>query len=47
MNGEAKILKIKGEYFNIGSKLGYLKASLLFATKSIYKDEIKNYINKL
>jgi UTP--glucose-1-phosphate uridylyltransferase len=47
LNGEAKILKIKGEYFNIGSKLGYLKASLLFATKSIYKDEIKDYINKL
>lgn len=47
LNGEAKILKIKGEYFNIGSKLGYIKASLLLATKSIYKDEIKDYINKL
>ena len=47
MNGEAKILKIKGEYFNIGSKLGYLKASLLYATKSIYKKEIKDYISKL
>ena len=47
LNGEAKIVKIKGEYFNIGSKLGYLKASLLFATKSIYKDDIKDYINKL
>ena len=47
LNGEAKIIKIKGEYFNIGSKLGYLKASLLFATKSIYKDDIKDYINKL
>ena len=47
LNGEAKIIKIKGDYFNIGSKLGYLKASLLFATKSIYKDDIKDYINKL
>ena len=47
LNGEAKIVKIKGEYFNIGSKLGYIKASLLFATKSIYKDDIKDYINKL
>jgi len=47
LNGEARIIRIKGEYFNLGSKLGYLKASLLFATKSIYKDEIKDYISKL
>ena len=47
LNKEAKILKIKGEYFNIGSKLGYIKASLLFAMDSIYKDELKDYINKL
>ncbi len=47
LNGQAKIIKIKGEYFNIGSKLGYIKASLLLASKSVYKDEIKDYINKL
>ena len=47
LNGEAKLIRIEGEYFNLGSKLGFLKASINAALKTDYKDELLEYINKL
>ncbi len=47
LKGEVKCYKLDGKYFNIGDKIGYIKASINYAMKTKYKDELKNYIKSL
>lgn len=42
------VYKYKGNYFNIGSKLGYIKASIYYALKDEKeKEELKKYLNNI
>ena len=46
--GEVIGYKYQGKYFNLGDKLGYLKASLYYAMQDENKkDELKEFIQTL
>lgn len=42
--GEVKALWYNDEYFNVGDKLGFIKASIHYGLKSDYKDELVSYL---
>jgi len=44
---EVRALKYEGEYFNIGSKLGLLKANIYFGLKNDELNEINDYIKEI
>ncbi len=47
LKGKVKCYPIDGKYFNIGDKIGYIKASINYALKSSYKDELIDYIKNI
>ena len=47
MKGKVKCYPLDGKYFNIGDKIGYIKASINYAMKSSYKDELIDYIKNI
>ena len=46
--GEVKALWYNNEYFNVGEKLGFIKASIYYGLKNNdYKDELINYLKSV
>lgn len=47
-NGEVKAVWYNDEYFNIGEKLGFIKASIYYGLKNMnYKDEFTYYLKSV
>ena len=47
-NKTLAVKKIRGEYFDVGSQIGYIKASIYFALKDKNtKNDINNYIKEV
>ena len=45
---DVRVLLYEGEYFDIGNKLGFLKANIHYGLKNEkFKDELLNYINSI
>lgn len=44
---DVKCYLIDDKYFNIGSKTGYIKASINYCLKSNYKDDLINYLKEI
>ena len=44
---DVKCYLINDKYFNIGSKTGYIKASINYCLKSNYKDDLINYLKEI
>lgn len=45
--GEVKAFWYNDEYFNVGDKLGFIKASIHYGLKSEYKDELISYLKNV
>lgn len=46
LKGQVKAFKYQGDYFNIGEKNGYIKASIHFALKNKDKNDLIKFIRK-
>lgn len=44
---EIRSVEITGEYFDIGSHLGYIKANIMYAMDSSIKDELKEFLKSI